>query len=262
MLRAWWIARLGDTMDADDMAELFGYTFDEEVDEIDALTLHIRATSNANLMRALAVYMADFDRIPGYSHHSSPLPAPDILNGLCVPLEINTKAIEAETKKAVKADTAQKIKALQAELKANTTATTTPALNTPADSTSKGEGGSQASKPTSTTAKKPATKKTKLSADEALSGIAVAMQNNERAGTAPPEDTDRVHNCASDAFEVGKQVRITTDDTKLGLIERKHGGKTGTITRSEGGGFWDVTFKGRGGGVAMFADDQMEVLAC
>lgn len=236
MLRAWWIARIDDPIDADDMAEMFGYTFDEGVDEIDALTLHIRATSNANLMRALAVYMAGTDRIPGYAHHNSPLPAPDVLNGLCYTLQLSTEDITKDVKKTIKAETAAKIKALQAELK--------PTVAKPAAAPVVSE-----TKP----ATNPAKRNRKINAEEAQAGIAEAMQ-----ATAP----DTVPNCwAGDSFAVGQTVRITTDDNRLGLIARKHGGKTGTITRREdGGGYWDVTFKGRGGGVAMFAEDQMEAL--
>ena len=140
-------------------------------------------------------------------HHNSPLPAPDVLNGLCYTLQLSTEDITKDVKKTIKAETA-----------AN-----------------------------------PAKRNRKINAEEAQAGIAEAMQ-----ATAP----DTVPNCwAGDSFAVGQTVRITTDDNRLGLIARKHGGKTGTITRREdGGGYWDVTFKGRGGGVAMFAEDQLEAL--
>ena len=193
--------------------------------------------ADGNLMRALAVYMAGTDRIPGYAHHNSPLPAPDILNGLCYTLQLSTEDITKDVKKTIKAETVAEIKALQAELKPKPATPSTPA--TVASET----------KP----ATNPAKRNRKINAEEAQAGIAEAMQATE---------PDTVPNCwAGDSFAIGQTVRITTDDNRLGLIARKHGGKTGTITRREdGGGYWDVTFKGRGGGVAMFAEDQLEAL--
>ena len=38
-------------------------------------------------------------------------------------------------------------------------------------------------------------------------------------------------------------------------------GKEGTVTkRDPDGGYWDVTFRGRNGGIAMFAQDQLEAV--
>lgn len=38
-------------------------------------------------------------------------------------------------------------------------------------------------------------------------------------------------------------------------------GKITAIVPVPGGGFWDVTFSGRNGGIAAFAEDQIEVVA-
>ncbi|MDP3228484.1 MAG: ParB/RepB/Spo0J family partition protein [Acidovorax sp.] len=60
------------------------------------------------------------------------------------------------------------------------------------------------------------------------------------------------------AFELGQKVTVTEDESCLGLTQHRFAGKTGTITRrEEGGGFWDVTFKGRTGGVSMFREEQL-----
>lgn len=61
---------------------------------------------------------------------------------------------------------------------------------------------------------------------------------------------------------VGLQVTVTSDTDRLGMTQQRFAGKRGHITRREdGGGFWDVTFKGRTGGVAMFAEEQLSQAA-
>ena len=60
-------------------------------------------------------------------------------------------------------------------------------------------------------------------------------------------------------FVVGQRVKVTSDLDKLGMLATKHAGRFGTITkRLDGGRHWDVTFKGRNGGVVTMADDQLE----
>lgn len=143
-------------------------------------------------------------------------------------------------------------------------------------------------------------RKSKISAKDAITGIAEAMQGQERATTASPETPGSevtlaqtsalggglhpqaawpfpIDDTAASAvrfakdpatskpyvepFEIGQVVLVTTDTDKLGLIARKWSGRHGSITKREpGGGYWDVTFKGRGGGVATFAEDQLEAM--
>lgn len=116
-----------------------------------------------------------------------------------------------------------------------------------------------------------AARKPKLSAKDAITGIAAAMQGQEQVPSAPEGAVAAPVEAAGKEpataklylapFEIGQAVRITTDSDKLGLIARKWAGKLGTITKREpGGGYWDVSFKGRGGGLAMFAEDQLETL--
>lgn len=116
-------------------------------------------------------------------------------------------------------------------------------------------------------------RKRKMSAADAQAAIASAMQDQD---TNPGADAQGIvvdssqpvaadvadapkASLAVDTFEVGQKVSVTTDDNKLGKIARKWSGKRGTVTRREpGGGYWDVTFRGRNGGVALFAEDQLE----
>ncbi|MBC7599701.1 MAG: ParB/RepB/Spo0J family partition protein [Polaromonas sp.] len=117
--------------------------------------------------------------------------------------------------------------------------------------------------------------KAKLSAADAQSGIADALQGIESPpadGAVPvlkspvkaakkSEPAPPASGALALEFELGQQVKVTTDTDKLGLMVGKYAGKTGTITQREpGGGFWDVTFKGRNGGVATFAEDQIEAV--
>lgn len=145
-----------------------------------------------------------------------------------------------------------------------------------------------------------AARKSKLSAKDAITGIAAAMQGQDQVPSAPegavaaptepagseswpgginpqaawPFPSDHLAKVAAaraktlattkvhvEPFEIGQVVLVTTDTDKLGMIARKWSGKHGTITKREpGGGYWDVTFKGRGGGVSTFAEDQLEVM--
>lgn len=124
----------------------------------------------------------------------------------------------------------------------------------------------------------PAPRKAKLSAEEAITGIAAAMQGMEAASAdavaplsapatepgadqpdGPQADTS---NHPDAGFAVGVVVKITDRVESLGKTAWKWAGKKGTITaRVEGGGFWDVTFKGRNGGVCMFNQQDLEVVA-
>lgn len=177
-LRSWMLGAVDTTIEAEDMAAMLGYTFEDGVDEIDALSMHIRACSNATLQRALAIWMAMDDRWIGNND--------EVLQAHAKTLGVDTAAIEKATKKEIKAGITAQIKALQDQLKA----TTTPALTTPPETPSKGEGGEQGKAKTSDTkAKTPPSaarnSKTKITAAEAISGIADAMQSAEQAASAP-----------------------------------------------------------------------------
>ena len=58
----------------------------------------------------------------------------------------------------------------------------------------------------------------------------------------------------------GRSVRITSDKNKLNLRVLKYAGKTGTLKQPIGDRAWDVTFKGRIGGIASFDVSEFEVL--
>ena len=114
--------------------------------------------------------------------------------------------------------------------------------------------------------KKPSARAAKLSAEEATQGIAAAMQTADRAATAPPEapQGDQAWGQVDVRFVEGQRVRVTTDDNKLGGHYRKWSGKEGTVSKTNvdhDPDFYDITFKGRSGGLATFRTDQLEGVA-
>jgi hypothetical protein len=205
------------------MAMALGYTFLDGEDEVDGLTQFIRACSVADLCRAAIIVMSHSD-----SHCYYADTEPLMVNALVAMLDVPVKQITKAATKEVLDDYAEERKELQAQI---------DAMKAPA----------AAAAPAPAVAPSTKARKPKLSAGEAQAAIAAAMQATPSPG---------------DNFAVGQRVKITTDDNKLGLIARKFAGKVGVITRREdGGGFWDVTFKGRTGGICQFADDQLEVVA-
>ena len=112
----------------------------------------------------------------------------------------------------------------------------------------------------SKTPAKPLAKARKLSPEDAQLGIAEAMQGLEGEAALAASQTPATLPGATPHIEIGQQVRVTSDTSKLGLAALKRTGKCGTITaREPGGQFWDVTFKGRSGGITKFAEDQLEI---
>ena len=248
-LRAWLILKLDQVANAD-MAAALGYTFEEGQDEMDALTLYIRSCGHANLCRAAVICLLHDEDESTYDDNVRP-----VRDCLTSTLAVPIKAVTAKAIKAAKAEFAEPIKALQQKIEAQpqpTAPTPTPPLAAPT-------GGAAKSK----------LKKTRLSPDEAQSGIAVAMQGIEAGPVPGPETTQsdqavpvlKAGQQGVSDFALGQKVRVTSDTDKLGLVALKHAGKQGTITgREPGGGYWDVTFKGRSGGVATFTEDQLELV--
>lgn len=97
----------------------------------------------------------------------------------------------------------------------------------------------------------------KLSAVEAEQGIAAAMQGLDDAASAsavaPPSDPA--------VLAIGAKVQVTSNTDKLNMRQTKYAGKHGTITAKLGDRGWDVTFKGRTGGVSSFDSSELELVA-
>jgi ParB/RepB/Spo0J family partition protein len=255
-LRAWLALQI-DCTDEEYLARALGYTFQEGEDEADGLTMHIQACSSANLYRATAILMAYEDMHLPYGDN-----VPTILNALVTQLAIDTKAVSKGAKDTVKAEYAGKIRVAKAEIEAQKPVLPTTPLAQPNLAAGKGP------KAEAKTSRGPL-RKPRLSEEDAKSGIAAAMQGMEQP--ASPEGVARAEGqqgelagqpLPGESFVVGQRVAVTTDSSRLGMIAVKWSGKQGTITNREpGGGFWDVTFRGRNGGIATFADDQLVAVA-
>lgn len=109
--------------------------------------------------------------------------------------------------------------------------------------------------------KKPPARAARLSAEDAISGIAKAMQGIEPVASAKAVAPQPSQQGLAVGFVIGQKVKVTTDSDKFGkrLTMHKWLGKTGTITARVGKA-WDVTFKGRSGGVASFDEDEISVV--
>jgi hypothetical protein len=252
VLREWLQSILGQAVEEDQMASMLGYEIPEDLDETDALCMHIRAASTATLMRALLIYLVNEDAPIPSSYHYGPVNEPTIVKAMAQALDLDTTPIEKEAAAEVKEEVAARLKALKAQLKAATLAPTLPPSN-PSSETSSGGAGEEKSKPAKTATRKLKTSPT-MTASEAMSGIAAAMQIvDDQATTASPD-------AQATGLAVGTRVTITTSEHMIGGTLAKWAGKSGTVTSAMEDGYWDVSFRGRNGGIATFHADQLTVV--
>ena len=141
------------------------------------------------------------------------------------------------TRANIKAEVAAEIKKLKAEA-----APKPSPAGAPAARREEGAGGKGETKPGARAA---AARKPKMAAAQAEQGIAAAMQG------LPAAPGGEAQAARSVGFAEGQRVRVTTSDA-LSLRLRKYAGKEGTITTKMGNSAWDVSFKGRSGGLASF----------
>ncbi|MBP7572588.1 MAG: ParB/RepB/Spo0J family partition protein [Rhodoferax sp.] len=98
-------------------------------------------------------------------------------------------------------------------------------------------------------------RKPKMTETEAKSGIAAAMQDMEGAASAPKGAVALPN--AQSGLAIGTCVKITDDLPNP--RQQRFAGKKGTITGMVGRA-WDVTFRGRIGGISSFTADQLSVV--
>ena len=251
LLRAILLTKLGGYVDAEDMALALGYSFTDGEDEEDGVAMHIRATSAANLCKAVVICELLDDQ--HYNSHVTAL----ILPALFKELELDTTAITKQATAAVKAEFADRLKDVKAKIAAKN-AQKAPAATVPAAPQEEGAGGAKGKGPA---AKKSLARAAKLSAEEATQGIAAAMQGIESGASAKAVAPQTGQLGLAVGFAVGQAVQVTTDSSKFParLTMHKWLGKKGTITGRVGKA-WDVTFKGRNGGVASFDDDEINLV--
>lgn len=110
------------------------------------------------------------------------------------------------------------------------------------------------------TAKPKAQAKPKLSAKDAQLGIADALQGIE----APPADGAVPVSTAATKFTKGQQVKVGTLREGHEIYRDKYSGKPGIVkaihANSNHEDLYEVTFKGRTGGVADFTSDELEAV--
>jgi len=247
VLRAWLITQLDDWVSNDEMAAALGYTFQEGEDEADGLAMHIRAIGQADLNRAVACVMAIADDRNAYADYE-----PLVIDTFTAILDVPVEAIERKATADVKAEFADQIKAIQAQIDAAKAAAPAATTAAPTDPASTDAPKANPAKPAKT-AKPVKPAKAKISAAEATASIAAAMQEQEQAQGA----ADTVPNVASDTPAIGVRVRVTGQ--LANPRQQKYAGKEGSITGKVGSA-WDVTFRGRSGGISSFTEDQLTVV--
>ena len=245
LLRAILLTKL-DSYDIDEeaLADALGYTFAEGEDERDGLAMNIRATTTGNLCRALVICELQAD------YHHSPDTVPMLIPVLLKELEVDTKAISKEAKASAKAEYSDRIKVLQAKIEAKKAPPPTAPLAQPQPT------GGDKPKGAKAPAKKAPAARAKLSAEEALSGIATAMQGVDRAASAPdgavaPPEASKGETQAPVSFAeqaaanrqlvgiglaLGQRVRIDAGKLK---------GKEGDVVKDLGSDCYSVKVKGR-----------------
>lgn len=252
MLRAFLTSAL-DNQPEDFMAAALGYTFAKGEDKTDALAMHIRATDHANLCRATAIVFMECEEDWTYGEMTMP-----VREFLCEDMQINTKAIAKSAAKEALDRFADELKEIEALIEAKNQPKKADLPHSPLAQPVTGGGDAKAG--AKSQPKPGAARKTKLSAKEAISGIAAAMQSQEGATTPSPQAQQ---SGLVLSFVTGQRVRITTKPERLSTIARKWAGKEGTVAKTNADhdpDCYDVTFKGRGGGIAMFRTDQLEAV--
>ncbi len=254
LLRAIMLTKLdGYDFDEETLATALGYTFADGEDEQDGLAMHIRATTTANLCRALVIceLQADF--------HTSTDNHPLILPALVKELALDTKAVVKEAKASAKAEYADRIKELQTKIDGQKA----PTATAPAARPKEGAGGSKG-KGVASKMIAPA-RAPKLSTEEATQGIADALQGIEGASSAPegavatPAKPDGVPTKA-DAAAVRASIGLSPPvGQRIKVLAGKYKGKEGTILEDLGDDCHLVKVD-RVSVAASFRTAQMEVL--
>lgn len=255
LVRAWLIWMQDNEVANSIMAEVLDITLGAGSDEDDTLRLRLQACDHATLYRTLAGVMISNDKHAPFFGEAE---QPTLIDAMARDQAVNLTAIHAKAAATVKAETAEQLRDLKAAQKAATQASQDPPKHDLPHAPlaqpmiTRGSAQGTGDKPTRGPLRKP-----KLSADEAKSGIAAAMQGIERGATARPESTQAQ---LSVGFAIGQKVTVLDSD-RLRQPLRKYIGKTGSITAKLGDRAWDVSFKGRAGGLASFDVSEIEVVA-
>ncbi len=272
LIRAWLLGQC-DVLENDDLAAAFNLPDIEgdanSYNRAEQARQAAQRIGHADLYRAMVILMMIDDQPSGFSMSQSE--ATPLFDAVAKAANVDTAAVMAETKAAIKAEVAEKIRELKAAAK--------PPKPTPKPKAAQGDppltpaaqaGGVRAgAKGGAKGSSEPAPlRKRKVSAAEAQESIAAAMQDLETGSgadaqgieaasgfalAAPPagrSDAPAGPDAPGDVLAVG--VRVVVRSSVTAPTQTKWIGKAGTITSQVGPQAWDVTFKGRTGGLSCF----------
>lgn len=255
LLRAILLTKLGGYMDAEQLAHALGYTFVEGEDEDDGVAMHIRATSTANLCKA--VVLSELNEDSHYSTYSEAL----ILPAVVKELDLDTTAITKQANAAVKAEFADRLKDVKAKIAAKT-AQKAPVATVPAAPLEEGAGGAKGK---GLAAKKSTARAAKLTAEEATQGIAAAMQGIEPVASAkavaPQPSQQGAQPSIAESLAANRQLLGIglAIGQKVTALFGKCKGKEGEVIKDLGEDCYQVKHKGRGVPMS-YRLDQLEVV--
>ena len=257
MLRNWVVAQIGEVSNQR-CATALAYEIKKGEDADDGLTMRARACSDAELVRAVAVLILDLD---SYALRYDQQPV--ILDGFTQLLGVDRKAAQKQATEELQEEYAARIAGLQAQIdaakaasnakpKAEKAVLPNASLAQPKNAR---EGGPK-SKAKLKSQGPAGAAAPKMSAEEALSGIAAAMQGVDRSASAPdgavaPTEATSAETGTATSFAdemaanrqllgiglaIGQKVRIEVGKLK---------GKDGEVIKDLGGDVYTVKVKGR-----------------
>ena len=240
-----WLQRQVSDWESDDLAVALDMPpcGDTDADEYESnCRLRIGRASDADIYRYMAAMLLLPDR-DTYASHIDRVKEPLLLNAFASELAIDLDLVRNEAADQVETEMKAKIAALNQQIKAAKPAKAPKSA--PAETTSTHTPAGAANGSPAADAKKPASRKSKTSAEEAKAGIAAAMQSIE----AEPLDAS----LGGSALAVGVRVKV---------LDGKHVYREGVIRDAAKNDMWAVTF---GGGANMFtanlATKSLQVMA-
>lgn len=232
LVRAWLVAQCDHPQDAD-LVAAFNLPDIEGGDRIeDRARMVAHRIHSVGLWKAVVILMMAEDQVGGFHWANSKTKEdPPHFTAVANMLGVDLKPIEAEARATIKAQTAEEIKALKAQIAPKPKAAPTPAADVDVSTGGKGAKVKKADAPL---------RKPKTSAAEAQASIAAAMQAEDQK-TEPGADAQGIEATAS-GFALAVGARVTILPSATGKKEAHWIGKTGTIQRQVGPEAWDVLF--------------------
>jgi ParB/RepB/Spo0J family partition protein len=209
-----WLLKLVEWEDYDDLALMMGMPIQEEYNQefTDTCTRRVDAATDGELYVFAATYLLIEDR---NAHRVNALKPATLMEGFAKDWKIDLRPIMDEVREAAETELKAKIAALNKQIKAAKTTSTPPPAGAAID-----DAAADAKK------QKPAAlpRKAKTTAQEAISGIAAAMQGIEAEPTGASLE-------GSDGLAIGKTIKV---------LDGKHKDRTGPIVSQGGSDLWGV----------------------